>query len=221
MGAKLGDSKIAKKAFLGSRWPTIIFISFESFWCFTKFSFHHKRKYVWLLLISMVYRSCPTTRQTTQTLEPQETRKYAAAHHPTRKSKTRAGLKYPVNDRHRKHPPPHPAPDTPNLPPPSKPATNKGIKRKWKLCRQSFHNILRPLDASPNSPFTTNETMLDYHLTWYIQHSPRAAEQPRTQLVSNTSRIIGDIQGGIPITAENQAHASAADSRKDTTINTL
>ena len=117
---------------------------------------------------------------------------------------------------------PHPIPpQTPQTPPPSKPATNKGIKRKWKLCRQSFHNILRPLDASPNSPFTTNETMLDYHLTWYIQHSPRAAEQPRTQLVSNTSRIIGDIQGGIPITAENQAHASAADSRKDTTINTL
>ena len=69
--------------------------------------------------------------------------------------------------------------------------------------------------------FTENKEIVIIIITWYIQHSPRAAEQPRTQLVSNTSRIIGDIQGGIPITAENQAHASAADSRKDTTINTL
>ena len=168
----------------------------------------------------MVYRCCPTTRRTTQNSGSQETRKQAAAHHPIEKLKTGTGLKYPVNDCHRKHPPTlsHPRPPNPPTVVPTNPATNKGIKRKWKFCRQSFHNILRPLDASPNSPLTTSETMRDYDLKSYIQHSPRAAEQPRTRLVSNTLRIIGNNQGGIPTTAQNQAHAPTADSRKDTTI---
>ena len=165
----------------------------------------------------MVYRCCPTTRRTTQNSGSQETRKQAAAHHPIEKLKTGTGLKYPVNDCHRKHPP-APDPQTPPRSSPTNPATNKGIKRKWKFCRQSFHNILRPLDASPNSPLTTSETMRDYDLKSYIKHSPRAAEQPRTRLVSNTLRIIGNNQGGIPTTAQNQAHAPTADSRKDTTI---
>ena len=38
---------------------------FETFWCFTKFSFHHKRNDVRLLLKNMVYTSCLTSCRTT------------------------------------------------------------------------------------------------------------------------------------------------------------
>ena len=38
---------------------------FETFWCFTKFSFHHKRNNAWLLQINMVYTSYLTSCQTT------------------------------------------------------------------------------------------------------------------------------------------------------------
>ena len=100
-------------------------------------------------------------------------------------------------------PPKTQTPKTPSWPPPANPATNKDIKRKWKLCRQSFH-ILRPPDALPNSPFTTSETMRDYYLTRHIQHSPRPAERPRTRLAPNTLQTIGGTQGGTPTTAENQ-----------------
>ena len=54
----------------------------------------------------------------------QETRKQAAAHHPIEKSKTGTGLKYPVNDCHRKHPPTpsHPRPPNPPTVVPNKPS---------------------------------------------------------------------------------------------------
>ena len=38
---------------------------FETLWCFTKFSFDHKRNDARLLLINMVYKSCLTSCQTT------------------------------------------------------------------------------------------------------------------------------------------------------------
>ena len=38
---------------------------FETFWYFTKFSFHHKRNEAWLLVINMVYTSCLTSCRTT------------------------------------------------------------------------------------------------------------------------------------------------------------
>ena len=41
---------------------------FETFWCFMKFSFHHKWNDARLLLMSMVYTSCLTTCRTTQEL---------------------------------------------------------------------------------------------------------------------------------------------------------
>ena len=41
---------------------------FETFWCFTKFSFHHKWKYARLLLRKMVYTNCFTSCQTTSDL---------------------------------------------------------------------------------------------------------------------------------------------------------
>ena len=41
---------------------------FETFWCFTKFSFHHKWNDARLLLMSMVYTSCLTTCRATQEL---------------------------------------------------------------------------------------------------------------------------------------------------------
>ena len=43
-----------------------------------------------------------------------------------------------------------------------------------------FHNILRFFDALPNFPFTTSETMRDYHLqTQYIRVAQRVVERPK------------------------------------------
>ena len=43
---------------------TIIFIIFETLWCFIKYSCHHKWHDAWLLLINMVYTSCLTSCRT-------------------------------------------------------------------------------------------------------------------------------------------------------------
>ena len=45
---------------------TIIFIIFETFWCFIKFYFHHKWNDTWLLLANLVFKSCLTSCRTTQ-----------------------------------------------------------------------------------------------------------------------------------------------------------
>ena len=43
-----------------------------------------------------------------------------------------------------------------------------------------FHDILRLFDVFPNFPFTTSETMRDYHLyTWYVPVA-RVAERLQT-----------------------------------------
>ena len=44
---------------------TIIFIIFWDFWCFIKFSFHHKCNEAQLLMINVVHTSCFTSCQTT------------------------------------------------------------------------------------------------------------------------------------------------------------
>ena len=46
-------------------YATIIFIYFETFWCFTKFSFHYKWNDARLLLTSMVNTCCLTSCRTT------------------------------------------------------------------------------------------------------------------------------------------------------------
>ena len=48
-----------------------------------------------------------------------------------------------------------------------------------------FHNILRLFDDLTNFPFTTSETMGDYHLyTWYIRVASRVAEHLKTTKIS-------------------------------------
>ena len=52
-----------------------------------------------------------------------------------------------------------------------------------------FHDILRLFDVLPNFPFTTSETMRDYHLyTWYIRVASRVAER------LNDLRKLGNIK---------------------------
>ena len=43
---------------------TLSWVFYRTFWYFAKFSFHHKSKEAWLLIINMVYTSCLTSCQT-------------------------------------------------------------------------------------------------------------------------------------------------------------
>ena len=59
---------------------TIMVIIFWDFWCFTKFSFHHKWNEARLLVINMVYTSYLTSFQTTWDLITAEKQKLNFSH---------------------------------------------------------------------------------------------------------------------------------------------